>query len=130
MRNSVVSFGRELRLQNSQFRCGSAPVIFALGLDLIPPAAGETGGLFIHPTPAKTTVTWLNLPESEHEDHRNTFQLALYPSGVFEIRFAALSPPALSLSERTVRRYMKEIMAALHVKSRAEAERVARVRGM
>ncbi len=37
---------------------------------------------------------------------------------------------ALNLSERTVRRYMKEIMSPLHVNSRAEAERYARGRGL
>ncbi|MCL4835433.1 MAG: response regulator [Caldilineaceae bacterium] len=36
----------------------------------------------------------------------------------------------LSLSERTVRRYMKEIMQILHVGNRAEVERVARERGL
>ncbi|MGB4978193.1 MAG: response regulator, partial [Anaerolineae bacterium] len=36
----------------------------------------------------------------------------------------------LSLSERTVKRYMKEIMDVLHVGSRAEAEAYARQRGL
>ena len=36
----------------------------------------------------------------------------------------------MNLSERTVKRYMKEIMSILHVSSRAEVERVARERGL
>lgn len=94
MRNSAISFGQEVGLQDSLFQYGSVPAIFALGLDLIPPAANETGGLYIHRARDKTAITWLNLPESHNEAHRNTLQLTLYPDGVFEISFVALDDPA------------------------------------
>ncbi|MGB4801112.1 MAG: response regulator [Anaerolineae bacterium] len=93
MRNSVVSFGREAFLLDSLFQYGRVPAIFLLGLDLDPPAANEVGGLYIHRAPQKTTVTWLNLPESRTETHRNTLQLTLYPDGVFETSFVALDDP-------------------------------------
>ncbi len=94
MRNSAISFGREVGLQDSLFQYGSVPAIFALGLDLTPPAAKEAGGLYIHRTHDKTAITWLNLPESHNEAHRNTLQLTLYPDGVFEVSFVALDDPA------------------------------------
>jgi len=46
-----------------------------------------------HNTPEKLTLTWQQLPEGIAPENHYTFQLVLFPSGVFEMRYAVLHIP-------------------------------------
>jgi signal transduction histidine kinase len=55
----------------------------------------EPAGIYLHNTKEKLTVTWNRLPEHHNPKGVHTFQLTLFPDGVFEMTFDDL-PTALN----------------------------------
>ncbi len=74
------------------YRYGSLPAIFALHLDLVidPDELLRDGGFFARNTADRLIITWYQLPETRAPETRYTFQLVLYPDGVFEITYNGL----------------------------------------
>ncbi len=90
VRDGAVSFGQALDWQDTLYRYGPLPAIFPLVADFVNPdtlPAELSGGLFAKSTADKLTVTWYRLPEFYAHEARYTFQLTLYPSGIFEIAY-------------------------------------------
>ena len=87
--NGAASFGQALDWHNVQYRFGPLPAIFPLAVDLAP-ADSSAGGLFVKNTADKLLVTWNQLSAAREREARYTFQLALYPGGVFDITYNGL----------------------------------------
>ena len=90
--DGAISFGQALSGQDVKYHYGPLPAIFPLHLDLVRDAADLPGGagLFARNTADSLTITWYQLPEAWEREARYTFQLALYPSGVFDITYNGL----------------------------------------
>jgi len=79
-----ISFGRERIYQDLEYRYGSVPGILPLY-----PAQSQwilrEGQVFLNANADKATITWRQSAEDFSTVGTYTFQLTLYPSGVFEI---------------------------------------------
>ena len=84
--DGAVSFGQALRWADVQYHYGPLPAIFPLvtGLSL---SESSQGGLFLRNSVDKVVITWYRLPAARTPDARYTFQLVLYPTGVFDIAY-------------------------------------------
>ncbi|MFQ5434968.1 MAG: histidine kinase, partial [Anaerolineae bacterium] len=90
MSDGAVSFGEALDWQDTKYRYGPLPVIFPLIVDFVSSDTfleGASAGFFAKSAADKLTVTWSRLPEYYAHNTRYTFQLTLYPSGIFEIAY-------------------------------------------
>jgi hypothetical protein len=69
------------------------PSLAALWTDLNPDIAGLGGGVFADPDPNGQAfyVTWRNIPEYNQPATSNTFQIALFANGTFELRWPSAS---------------------------------------
>jgi signal transduction histidine kinase len=79
-----ISFGQERIYQDLEYRYGSVPGI----LPLYPAQANwplEEGQVFLNLQTQRVTLTWRQSAEGFSTVGTYTFQLTLYPSGVFEI---------------------------------------------
>ncbi|MBI5350602.1 MAG: GAF domain-containing protein, partial [Chloroflexi bacterium] len=79
-----IRFGRERIYQDLEYRYGSVPGI----LPLYPAQANwplKEGRVFLNANADKVTITWRQAAEDFSTVGTYTFQLTLYPSGVFEI---------------------------------------------
>ena len=85
MINGAVSFGKSPDLEDTLFHYGSAPAIFLIGVDVHHPEMDE--GVFTKSTTEQLTITWRDLFIQDAESDRVTYQLRLYPDGVFETTF-------------------------------------------
>jgi hypothetical protein len=68
---------------------GGPPRIAPFFVDLNPEGATGEAGVYVAASKAKVVVTWLDLPEFG-QTRRNTFQVALYPSGRITFAFGTL----------------------------------------
>ena len=86
--DGVVTFGREFNGSLFRFNPNMTPTIAPLHLKLSSSAANPQIGLFIKKQPDQLMITWVNFPESDGgKMSSNTFQLALYAHGVFDISY-------------------------------------------
>jgi len=88
--NGYLSFGDLPHRIDSRHYYTPVPAIFALFVDLNPEWAESgiglnDGGVFIHPARDRVTISWYRLPLYDEPEHLFTFQLRLYPDGVYEI---------------------------------------------
>ena len=88
-----VSFGEAINWYNVQYRYGPDPAIFALANNFVESDVllEKPAGIYLHNTKEKLTITWYRLPELYSPENVHTFQLTLFPDGVFEITFDDLS---------------------------------------
>ncbi len=65
---------------------------FLIYLDLVidPDELLRSGGFFAKNTADRLIITWYQLPETYASENRYTFQLTLYPDGVFDITYNGL----------------------------------------
>lgn len=85
--DGTIALGRDVSYRDYLYHYGSAPLIFALLVDLIPDAGG---GIFAHQTADRLTITWAHIPAFAQRAAVYTFQVNLYRSGIFEITYNGL----------------------------------------
>ncbi|MBN1583218.1 MAG: response regulator [Anaerolineae bacterium] len=84
--DGVISLGQNVRYTYLHYRYGGgAPIIFPLFLDLSP--IPGSGGVFVRQDAGRLIVTWDRIPAFYRPEAVFTFQLILYPDGVFEIAY-------------------------------------------
>jgi signal transduction histidine kinase/DNA-binding NarL/FixJ family response regulator len=87
--DGVISLGQNVRYTYLHYRYGGgAPIIFPMFLDLSP--IPGSGGVFVRQDDGRLIVTWDRIPSFYWPEAVFTFQLILYPDGVFEITYDGL----------------------------------------
>jgi signal transduction histidine kinase len=82
--DGMVSFGGLPDEIDARYYYTPVPAIFALFVDLDPEHV-ESGGVFVQQTRDRMTITWHQVPLYRAPEHRFTFQLTLYPGGVYDV---------------------------------------------
>ncbi|RLC76524.1 MAG: hypothetical protein DRJ03_28510, partial [Chloroflexi bacterium] len=87
--DGTVSLGQGLAYRMYQYRYGAgAPLILPLLTDLYPEIS--PGGIFVQQEPERLVVTWERMRGFRQQEIEFTFQVILYPSGVFDFNYNGL----------------------------------------
>ncbi len=94
--DGTLGVGQPAVYRNYQYRYGAGtPLIMALLTDLYPDIG--PGNVFVLQEANRLVVTWHRLRGFYEQETELTFQLSLYPSGVFEISYNGLPPAGSAL---------------------------------
>jgi signal transduction histidine kinase/DNA-binding NarL/FixJ family response regulator len=90
-KNGYITFEKQPDHVDTLFRYGSAPAIFAGGVDVYAYNHLELpSGVYVRSASEEFVISWLALPVDDGVLHPITHQLRLYPDGGFEMTFAEL----------------------------------------
>jgi nitrate/nitrite-specific signal transduction histidine kinase len=97
--NGTVGLGRVMDWKDVFYDYGPTPAIFPLFLDLIP-AETSNVRVFAKSESERLTLTWDRVP-GVNLQNTFTFQLVLYPDGMFDITFRDIAMRVTDLSDLT-----------------------------
>jgi signal transduction histidine kinase/HAMP domain-containing protein len=87
--DGTIGFGQAVTWRDVWYHYGPSPAILPLVIDFAR-ADSPSGGLFVNSTADELLVTWNQLPAGQDRSVHYTLQVALYPTGEFDITYNGL----------------------------------------